>query len=42
MEEHMLNIALILLITGLFLLASMDSQRAVAVPIEVDKRDMGR
>lgn len=38
----MLNIALALLITGLLLLPLMENRRAVPVPIEIDKRDLGR
>jgi hypothetical protein len=37
----MLNLALALLIIGLFLLTLMDNRRVVPVPIKIDKRDLG-
>jgi hypothetical protein len=37
----MLNLALALLIIGLFLLTLMDNRRVAPVPIEIDKRDPG-
>ena len=37
----MLNIVIVLLLSGLFLLALMDNRRLAPVPIKIDKRDPG-
>ncbi len=38
----MLNIVLVLLIIGLFLLTLMENRRVIPLPIKVDKREPGR